>query len=81
MAYIDDTNFLTNSKDKLEEILRVADEFYNLKDIQINKDKSELLLQSSSYCYKKSRKIQIQFSNLMNILLTPKDNLIRILGV
>jgi hypothetical protein len=44
MAYMDDTNFLTNSKEELKEILRVADEFYNLNDIQINKDKSELLL-------------------------------------
>jgi hypothetical protein len=82
MAYMDDTNFLTNSKEELEEILRVADEFYNLNDIQINKDKSELLLRSSSYCYEESRKIQIQFGNhMMNILPTPKDNSIRILGV
>jgi hypothetical protein len=48
MAYMDDINFLMNDKEEMEKILDIADEFHDLNDIQINKEKSELLLRSSN---------------------------------
>jgi hypothetical protein len=44
MAYMDDTNIISNNLEKLESLLESANEFYNLNDIQINKEKLELLL-------------------------------------
>ena len=41
---MDDTQWLTDSKNKLECILNIADSFYILNDIQVNKDKSELVI-------------------------------------
>ena len=44
IAFMDDTQWLTDSKNKLERILNIADSFYTLNDIQVNKDKSELVI-------------------------------------
>ncbi|GBC40758.1 reverse transcriptase family protein [Rhizophagus irregularis DAOM 181602=DAOM 197198] len=38
MAYMDDTNMLAGNKEELEKILKTADDFYTLNDIQINKE-------------------------------------------
>src|SRR5437868_8999681 len=43
-TYMDDTQWITDSQTKLEKILKIADSFYNLNDIQVNKEKSELLI-------------------------------------
>ncbi|CAG8852537.1 11201_t:CDS:1, partial [Gigaspora margarita] len=36
IAYADNTTLLANSKEQLKEMLRVAEDFYILNDIQIN---------------------------------------------
>ena len=46
MAYMDDTQWITDEKHKLEKMLYIADSFYRLNDIQINKDKSELMMRT-----------------------------------
>ncbi|GES73632.1 reverse transcriptase family protein [Rhizophagus clarus] len=43
-AYMDDTQWLAPSQNNLEKILKIADSFYKLNDIQVNKEKSELLV-------------------------------------
>ena len=43
LRYMDDANWISNSKENLEEILEVADEFYGFTRAAINKQKSQLL--------------------------------------
>jgi hypothetical protein len=64
----------------MEKILGIADEFYDLNDIQINKEKSELLLRSSNQDY--GKQINIKFGcQHIKIRPTPKNDSIRVLGV
>ena len=44
LAYADDTTYIARDKLKLEQILRVAEDFYKVNDIEINSKKSELLV-------------------------------------
>ncbi len=85
LAYIDDTQWLTDSQTKLEEILKIADSFYNLNDIQVNKEKSELLIKKKKIrneTFSYNEKIKIIFGNAQ-IEIKPKhpSESIRILGV
>ena len=45
-AYMDDCNWITESQYNLEEILQIADEFYDFNSIQVNKEKSKLMVRS-----------------------------------
>jgi hypothetical protein len=45
-AYMDDTQWITNSQKKLEIILTIADAFYSLNNIKVNKEKSELIVRT-----------------------------------
>src|SRR6266496_3606472 len=60
IAFMDDTQWLTDSKNKLERILNIADSFYTLNDIQVNKDKSELVIRLK----KKKRKYKFTSNRL-----------------
>ncbi|GBB84484.1 hypothetical protein RclHR1_11050001 [Rhizophagus clarus] len=44
IAFMNDTQWLAPNKPNLESILKIADSFYRLTDIQVNKEKSSLLL-------------------------------------
>ncbi|GBC40443.2 RNA-directed DNA polymerase from mobile element jockey-like [Rhizophagus irregularis DAOM 181602=DAOM 197198] len=65
MAYMDDTQWITDEKSKLEKLLYIADTFYRLNDIQINKEKSELMMRTTTekrrYSHNYNDKILIKF--------------------
>ncbi|CAB4405836.1 unnamed protein product [Rhizophagus irregularis] len=81
-AYMDDTTLLAKDQCQLETMLDIANEFYNLNDIKINKDKSELLLKKIDKSFNYSNSLIIRFG-LEYINIKPKEpnESIRILGV
>ncbi|CAI2196199.1 9134_t:CDS:1 [Funneliformis geosporum] len=46
LGYMDNANWISNSKENLEEILSTADEFYGFTRAAINKNKSQLITNS-----------------------------------
>ena len=68
LAYMDDTLWLSKSKDDLNDIMLIADSFYELNDIKVNWDKS-LLLTSLPI----QNAINFKLSNQNNIWLKPAD--------
>ncbi|CAB5374662.1 unnamed protein product [Rhizophagus irregularis] len=75
---MDDTNFMAGNQENLEKILSIADTFYNLNDIKINKDKSELLLRKKYI----PESLSLSFGkSIVNIKPTSKKGSIRLLGV
>jgi exonuclease III len=82
LAYMDDTNFISDNKTDLENILKLANEFYDLNSIQINKEKSELLLHLKTKKFNYDERIDIKFGvDIMRIKPIPKHEAMRILGV
>ncbi|GBB95489.1 hypothetical protein RclHR1_02550001 [Rhizophagus clarus] len=65
LAFMDDTQWITDKKDKLVSMLSIANSFYRLNNIQINKEKSELMMRTKIYKRRYSHiynnKINIQF--------------------
>ena len=56
---MDDTTMITDSKENMEEILTIADSFFELASIKINYDKVDLLLRQKSSNY---NPLPIQFN-------------------
>ena len=44
LAYADDTTWIARSKDELQKIVDISNEFYEINDIEINSKKSELVV-------------------------------------
>lgn len=81
LSYMDDTNFMAENIDNLEKILDIADSFYNLNDIKINKMKSELLLKMKKGT-ELPESINLKFGkNSIKIKPAGKTGSIRILGI
>src|SRR5215213_437953 len=82
LAFMDDTTWITETKDSLETILEIADDFYILNNIKVNKDKSELLVHDPKDAQLNKNPITLNFGN-DQIIITPKlyNESARILGV
>ncbi|CAB4438295.1 unnamed protein product [Rhizophagus irregularis] len=86
MAYMDDTQWITDDKSKLEKMLYIADTFYRLNNIQINKEKSELMMRATTekrkYSHNYNDKVSIKFGREeINIKAKHPHEPMRILGV
>ena len=82
-AYMDDTSWISSSKEKLECTLSIADEFYTLNNIQVNKLKSVLLTTCNTYDNtSNSREVTLSFGQ-EQIVITPaaRNESVRVLGV
>ena len=80
VAYMDDTTWITESKEALEEILAIADDFYKLNNIQVNKSKSKLLVNSPHDTLPET--VELTFGSDKAQIKPAKNNeSIRILGV
>src|SRR5260364_180842 len=80
LAYADDTTWIAKSKEELEEILELADEFYDLNDIKINKKKTELLVINGTKQLA-DQDYRIFSRDGTETIAKLKDNPARILGV
>ena len=73
LAFMDDTTWITETKESLEEILKIADDFYNLNNIKVNKEKSELLVNIPDEPYIYDHPITLKFGR-ERIRITPKKH-------
>src|SRR5215208_3094082 len=76
LGYMDNANWISNSKENLEEILSTADEFYGFTRATINKNKSQLITNSPG-C---PTPVPLKFgTSILN--LPPERSSIRFLGI
>src|SRR5215216_1296727 len=76
LEYMDDANWISNSKENLEDILSIADEFYGFTRAAINKNKSQLITNSSGCPSPVSLKFGTSILNL-----PPERSSIHFLGI
>src|SRR6202042_724234 len=80
LAYMDDTQWLSGSQTNLERILTIADDFYTLNNIKVNKSKSVLLMKKPNVPYQPL--VSLHFgSEQVDIRPLQFDESTRILGV
>nr|CAG8624578.1 11456_t:CDS:2 [Entrophospora candida] len=79
LAFMDDTTWITGNQNNLEIILRIANDFYNLNNIQVNKEKSKLLMNIPGY---KTEEVMLNFGqDTIQIKPAKYQEFVKILGV
>src|SRR5439155_20015497 len=68
LAFMNDTTWITDSQPHLEEMLSIADDFYQLNNIKVNKEKSVLMAKQQNK--KNMDPIALTFGN-EQIMITP----------
>ena len=77
VAYADDTTWLGKSKEEMESILAIANEFFVINDIQLNESKCKLLVMNKR---KKEESENIQINRIV-IKVAKKNTVVRMLGI
>ncbi|CAB4380846.1 unnamed protein product [Rhizophagus irregularis] len=80
IGYLDDTTWFSDTIDNLQKNLNIADDFYSLANIKINKEKTKLLTNDDNLLKQPSNRYNLQFGNdLVEIEIIPKRKDERIL--
>jgi len=79
LGYLDDTTWITSSKEDLETMLSIADSYYTFMNIKVNKQKS--ILMTNNYSSSSNGHVSLHFgADQLTLPNTPKES-IRFLGV
>ena len=74
LAYADDTTWIARSKAELQKIVDIANEFYEINDIEINSKKSELIVLNSNTKEKKAKDVLTIIVGKSHDRVTAKKN-------
>ncbi|CAB5205382.1 unnamed protein product [Rhizophagus irregularis] len=61
IGYLDDTTWFSDTLDNLVENLKIADDFYSLANIKINKEKTKLLTNDENLLKQPNHRYNLQF--------------------
>ena len=82
LVFMNDTTWITETKDSLEIILEIVNNFYGLNNIKVNKNKSELLVNVPEDKKVNKQTILLTFrSEQIQIKSKLYNELARILGI
>ena len=77
VAFADDTTWIANSKEQLEEIIKIAEDFFKINNIQINPSKSRLITINTKSNIEERKVIE----DKQEVYTTKEKEAVRFLGI